>query len=181
MSLNLNSLNGNAPAPVNAPTGGPPIAVIVIVVLVIVGIIVGVVMATRPTPKSQPPAPTPPPPATTPPPPATTPKPPVPVPAAISPKEPGGAIAVTKPVEGSSINWIKKDNVAHYLGDSSYAKKTIGTVSGTVDECKNKCAANPECTHFNFIAPKSCKLFNGAEWVGSQPGSTSYCRSQCQT
>jgi hypothetical protein len=64
----MNSINGNI-TPVNAPKGGPPIAVIVIVILVIIGIIVGVVMATRP-------APTPPATVTPPPPPVAQPPPP---------------------------------------------------------------------------------------------------------
>jgi hypothetical protein len=95
------------------------------------------------------------------------------------PPPPSGA-APPPPPAGSAVNWQKKDNVAHYLGDSQYAAKTIGNVSGDVESCKTQCNANPSCTHFNQ-AGNSCKLFSGGEWVGSQPGSTSYCKSQCQT
>ena len=70
MSLNLNSLNGNATPAATPEASGPPVAVIVIVILVIIGIVVGIVMATQPAPKAAAlPATVPPPPAAVPPPP----------------------------------------------------------------------------------------------------------------
>jgi len=100
---------------------------------------------------------------------------PAPAPAPAPPPAPAPAPA------GVSVNWIKKDNVAHYLGDSQYGAKTIGPVSGNLDKCKTDCNNNPQCTHFNYNGANSCKLFRGGEWVGSQPGSSSYCKAQCQT
>jgi hypothetical protein len=103
-----------------------------------------------------------------------------------TPVAPAAPVAPVSPVApaapaGVSVNWIKKDNVAHYLGDSQYGAKTIGPVSGNLDKCKTDCNNNPECTHFNYNGANSCKLFRGGEWVGSQPGSSSYCKEQCQT
>ena len=109
--------------------------------------------------------------------PATPAPPPTPAPAPAPAPPPAPAPAPA----GVSVNWIKKDNVAHYLGDSQYGAKTIGPVSGNLDKCKTDCNNNPQCTHFNYNGANSCKLFRGGEWVGSQPGSSSYCKAQCQT
>ena len=188
MSLNLNSLNGNV-APVNAPKGGPPIAVIIIVILVIIGIIVGVVMATAPAPapKSQPPAPTPQtpsvtpvqPPATVPRPPATVPPPPatVPRPPATVPPPPA---TVPPPPAVTPAAYNVKQNAIAYLADPARTSKMMGTASGSLDVCKASCDGKPECTHFDRVG-NSCTLYKGAEWVGSYPGGQSYCKSQCQT
>ena len=97
-----------------------------------------------------------------------------------APSAPAAPVAPAAPA-GVSVNWIKKDNVAHYLGDSQYGAKTIGPVYGNLDKCKTDCNNNPQCTHFNYNGANSCKLFRGGEWVGSQPGSSSYCKAQCQT
>jgi hypothetical protein len=181
MSLNLNSLNGNV-APVNAPKGGPPIAVIIIVILVIIGIIVGVVMATAPAPapKSQPPAPTPQTPSVTPvQPPATVPRPPatVPPPPATVPRPPA---TVPPPPAVTPAAYNVKQNAIAYLADPARTSKMMGTASGSLDVCKASCDGKPECTHFDRVG-NSCTLYKGAEWVGSYPGGQSYCKSQCQT
>jgi hypothetical protein len=99
---------------------------------------------------------------------------------------PAPKIAEVTPVDppsapvGISVDWVKKDDVAHYLGDSQYGAKTITSTTGTVDKCKTDCNNTPNCTHFNYSGD-SCTLFSGGEWVGTQPGSQSYCKAQCQT
>jgi hypothetical protein len=99
---------------------------------------------------------------------------------------PATEIAEVTPVDppsapvGITVDWIKKDNVAHYLGDSQYGAKTITSTTGTVDKCKTDCNNTPNCTHFNYMGD-SCTLFSGGEWVGTHPGSQSYCKAQCQT
>ena len=97
-----------------------------------------------------------------------------------APSAGGGSAPST--VTGAAVNWVTKSRVAHYLGDSQLAAKTISTQMDTIDGCKTRCNANPSCTHFNYIADDgSCTLFSGAEWVGEQYNSTSYCKSQCQS
>lgn len=167
MSLNLNSLN-NGPAPV---AKGPPIGLIVgVIVVIIVVVVLAVMFGGSP----------PPPPVAQPSPPPVTAQ-PSPVAAAPS-KDLGVKIDTTikPPSSVPTAAWEKKDNVAHYLADPQYARKKITTMSGTVDSCKLKCEGTPECTHFDFLSPSTCTLFNGAEWVGSNPGSSSYCKAQCQ-
>ena len=99
---------------------------------------------------------------------------------------PAPKIAEVTPVDppsapvGITVDWVKKDNVAHYLGDSQYGAKKNTSITGTVDKCKTDCNNTPNCTHFNYMGD-SCTLFSGGEWVGTHPGSQSYCKAQCQT
>lgn len=99
-----------------------------------------------------------------------------------APSPSAGGGSAPSAVTGAAVNWVTKSRVGHYLGDSQLAAKTISTQMDTIDGCKTRCNANPSCTHFNYIADDgSCTLFSGAEWVGEQYNSTSYCKSQCQS
>ena len=122
---------------------------------------------------------TPPPEGTTPPPPppptGTTPPPPPPPTGATPPPPPTGTTPPPPPQPYSL-----KDNTIAYRGDSGLAGKIITRATGDVNACKSACDGQAECTHFERLG-NSCTLYRGAEWVGSQPGGQSYCKSQCQT
>ena len=72
-----------------------------------------------------------------------------------------------------------KPGVSAYGGDPNLASKRLNAVTGTVDQCKAACNANTKCTHFTQTG-SSCQLYSGGEWVGTQAGTNSYCKSQCQ-
>lgn len=79
----------------------------------------------------------------------------------------------------ATANYVMKPGVSAYGGDPNLASKRLNVVTGTVDQCKAACDANSKCTHFTQTG-SSCQLYSGGEWVGTQPGTNSYCKSQCQ-
>ena len=78
-----------------------------------------------------------------------------------------------------NATYVMKPGVSAYSGDPNLASKRLNVVTGTVDQCKAACDADSKCTHFTQTG-SSCVLYAGAEWVGTQPGTNSYCKSQCQ-
>jgi hypothetical protein len=61
------------------------------------------------------------------------------------------------------------------FSDSSIAGNTLETMSGSEDDCKNKCTSIGGCTHFDRIG-NTCILYKGGIWVGDSPGSSIFCK-----
>jgi len=89
------------------------------------------------------------------------------------------ARTASAPAARAVSNYVMKPGVSAYGGDPNLASKRLNSVTGTVDQCKAACDANAKCTHFTQTG-SSCQLYSGGEWVGTQPGTNSYCKSQCQ-
>jgi len=89
------------------------------------------------------------------------------------------ARTASAPAARAVSNYVMKPGVSAYGGDPNLASKRLNVVTGTVDQCKAACDANAKCTHFTQTG-SSCQLYSGGEWVGTQPGTNSYCKSQCQ-